>query len=134
MPVRKRKNRTPPGTRIGTHKDKTKTRLEHRRRDRRVQSALQEAQDEQRALEARMQAEEAKAQALDRQRLGFREDSVGARRAQEMAELAENIRRRSLWPLADARQLVRVGYSLESTVQRTGWPAAMLDDVRPGQW
>lgn len=135
MPHKKRKHRTPPGTRLGTHKDKTKTRMEQRAKDKRVQESLSEVADAQRRLDARMAAEEAQAAALDTQRLAPSAGILFAEQhAREMATLRDNITKRNMWPLADARHLIRSGYSLESTVQRTGWPAEMLADVQAGEW
>lgn len=42
--------------------------------------------------------------------------------------------KRRLWLLSDARHLMRQGYSLESVMTRTGWPADMLEDVKVGAW
>lgn len=135
MPPKKRKHRTPPGTRLGTHKDKTKTRMAERAKDKRVQESLAEVADAQRRLDARMAAEEAQAATLDAQRLGAGAGITAAmEHAREMAVLRDNITKRNMWPLADARHLIRSGYSLESTVRRTGWPAEMLADVQAGEW
>lgn len=135
MPPKKRKHRTPPGTRLGTHKDKTKTRMEQRAKDKRVQTSLAAAADARLRLERRMAAEEARAAELDTQHLSPSAGILFAmEHAREMAVLRDNITKRNMWPLADARHLIRSGYSLESTVQRTGWPAEMLADVQAGEW
>jgi sulfite reductase beta subunit-like hemoprotein len=122
--------------------------MEHRAKDRRVQESLSEVRDQQRRLEARIRAEQAQAAELDRRR-----HDAGVRAAREqlaangvetvteetlhaigLEKLKENIEKRALWPLGDARNLVRQGYSVEGTMARTGWPAEMLADVIPGEW
>lgn len=39
-------------------------------------------------------------------------------------------RKREEWPLGDARQLVRDGYTVKHVAWFTGWPTKMLEDVR----
>lgn len=135
MPQGKRKYQSRVGMKHGTHRDKTKLQIEQRANDERVQTRLSEAREKQRALDARIRAEEAQAAQIEAKRLDNLQHSVSqVRRDKELAELKANIEKREFWPLSDARQLIRVGYTLESTIKRTGWPKEMLEDVRVGEW
>lgn len=99
--------------------------------DSRVVAARKAAEAEQHALARRM-AEEA------RQAVHFEEAFILAAEEKEKARLRaqmeETERKRELWPLSEARNLVRNGYTVKHTVRRTGWPKEMLDDVKDGVW
>lgn len=133
-----KKQRERRGTQYGNKRGKTvQQRQRARRQNTRVMSALEVARQQDAALDARIASEYQRALEFDRERYArARGTDVGEStlRAREMAALRENIDKRNAWPLADARQLVRVGYTVTSTVRRTGWPAEMLEDVTPGQW
>lgn len=151
MPSRRRANRAITGAHssrhgkrdMGVSKQYKRRQLDGQRHDR-----LDEVREQQRKLDARIRAEQKQAAEADRQQL---EAGVAAAREQLVAngvetvteetlhaigleKLKENIEKRAEWPLGDARNLVRQGYSVEGTVARTGWPADMLADVTPGEW
>ena len=130
--------RNPRGTRLGTHKDKTRTRMEQRAKDKRVQTALEKAREEQARLDARMALEKAQ-EKVDKLTAPIPITSTKAvpthetiRRA-ELDLAAERVKeqKRAIWSLADARDLIRAGYTLEHTMARTGWPKKMLEDAKP---
>lgn len=127
----RRKHRTPPGTRLGTHKDKTKARMKQRDSDKRIQASLAEAREHQQRLDDRRRAEAIE----ERLRAAAQLAELSALRRREVElEHRENEKKRDFWDLGNARDLIRKGYSLESTIQRTGWPAEMLGDVQVGVW
>jgi hypothetical protein len=124
------------GTQYGNKRGKSvRQRQRARQQDERIMSALEVARQHEAALDSRIATEHQRALELDResyaQQSGLEKATL---RAKEMAALRENIAKRNAWPLADARQLVRVGYSVAGTARRTGWPIEMLADVTPGQW
>jgi hypothetical protein len=79
---------------------------------------------EQRALDARIAA----------QRIADEARAAALMRSQTAADRAAAAERRGRWPLGDARQQVRDGYSVTVVARRTGWPVEMLNDVIPGRW
>lgn len=103
---------------------------EHAHRGVRVGS-LKAVERERQDLERRIAAELREARKLDEERL---------RREQELEyeamfiELERLEAKRAEWPLGDARNLVRQGYTVAHTVRRTGWSEEWFDDVRDGVW
>lgn len=103
-------------------------------------AAKAETADARRRLEARIRYEES------RRAVTAAEEAVEVDQADLVAQRAlrdavEVFRRearfeelRAVWSLGDARDLVRQGYSVEFTVERTGWPARMLEDVKIDRW
>lgn len=97
----------------------------------RIVGATKEVEAERHALARRM-AEEA------RQAVHFEEAFILAAEEKEKEKLRAEMelaeKKRELWPLSEARNLVRNGYTVKHTVRRTGWPKEMLDDVKDGVW
>ena len=116
----------------GSKRGKTVEQVKRARaNNKRVQSTLAEVRTAQRRLDERIRSEAEAAAIQEAQRAELRTKAQRERAAEQHAAMLE---RRKRWPLADARQLVRSGYSVDHTVRRTGWPPEMLEDVRPGEW
>lgn len=125
----------PPKTR-----DKRVKRAAIRRSSRRVQASNRNAADSRDRLEARIALEQAQAarEAAQREAEHETQDSPAADRLRQavatFAREERNEQLRAQWPLGEARNLVRDGYSVAHTTERTGWPARMLSDVAPDRW
>jgi len=136
--------RNPIGTRLGTHKDKTATRMAHRAKDKRVQTSLEKARAQQAALDARIAAEKlAEPPAPVRQPVptpvvATTSPAPAPAPAPTPASWAEQIGRAGRdrwrkgekgWSLAEARQQINDGYTLAKVVQRTGWGEGWFEDL-----
>jgi hypothetical protein len=144
MAGRKFKPSQPPGVAGGRRHipDAIQRQQAVRAADKRVQSSLGRTRAEQDALDAliiRQQQEADEQDARDREnhrlQLVFEaEQRDAATRARNDEHEAEMARRRERWPLGDARNLVRSGYTVEHTSLRTGWAPEELEDVEFGVW
>ncbi len=144
MPGRKFKPAQPPGVAGGRRHipDAVQRRQRARANDTRVQGALGRTREEQDALDALMIEQQAEADRLDAEReieraaQAIRDQQQKAherRLAQEKARV-EAAKKRELWTLGQARDLIRQGYSIEGTMARTGYAREDLDDVEFDEW
>lgn len=97
----------------------------------RVQLALRKANDEEAALNKRIELEQAEAAEVAARRAVERAEAD--KRAAAQARLAkaeakrkleeERAAKREYWSLGQARSMYRQGYTLEHCIERTGWDA-----------
>lgn len=129
--------RNPRGTKLGTHKDKTRLRLVQKETDPRRKAAKEEAQRAERELNARLVTERREAEELVTQEVRRLQNErivqteldrlariKEARRADEQAAL-----KRKVWTMGQARSLVRQGYTVEHAMRLTGYPRVDLEDA-----
>lgn len=116
-------------------RDTTASRRRLREDDERVRSALDAARGLEASLDRRMAYEaELTRAALEAALVDATEAEREAARAKAAAVELRAARLRGRWPLGFARDLVRQGYTVRHASRFTGWPARMLEDVKPGQW
>lgn len=121
--------------------DKAKFKARTRARNTRIQTALLQAREHEARLQARIALDEANtlraAAEADYFQDSLTRTAVESKAKRELVDKTrqlatqERLReaKREIWPLGSARSLIRQGYSLEDTIQRTGWSKYWLADA-----
>jgi hypothetical protein len=134
-PARRKQKSGRSGIPNGATRDRqvSKQYRERKHNERRAER-LEEVRDQQRRLDARIRAEQAAAAVTEKTEAAPVAVEKPDPHQAELAELRQNMEKRALWSLGEARNLIRQGYSLEGTVRRTGWSPEDLADVEVGVW
>lgn len=121
-----------PHSRNKRRRDSRQVQKKLREKDSRIQSAARRTHDQQAALEARIALEQAEAAAVKARQVAeestttstavkLQERKKVTESKQAVADEAIRAKKREEWPLSQARNMLRQGYTLEHCVWATGW-------------